>query len=147
MSAAQQQQQQRQQQQYADASTGGTGGGVGGSDCPSLSPASQGQSGSKPSAASAAAAAAAVAAASCGSSGFGPGASSAEDSKKGRDQIHGHPLFPLLCLIFEKCELATCAPRDPSVPGGDICSSQSFEQDIAEFARELHNGDKDITRG
>ncbi|KAF3848065.1 hypothetical protein F7725_021093 [Dissostichus mawsoni] len=24
----------------------------------------------------------------------------------------GHPLFPLLALVFEKCELATCSPRD-----------------------------------
>uniref|UniRef100_A0A1I8HL77 Meis_PKNOX_N domain-containing protein n=1 Tax=Macrostomum lignano TaxID=282301 RepID=A0A1I8HL77_9PLAT len=59
-------------------------------------------------------------------------------------------MFPLLCLIFEKCELATSAPREigaASVPGGDVCSSQSFEQDIAEFARELENSDKSIYSG
>ncbi|TRY58044.1 hypothetical protein DNTS_022697 [Danionella cerebrum] len=34
--------------------------------------------------------------------------------KHHRDQIYGHPLFPLLALVFEKCELATCSPRDPT---------------------------------
>uniref|UniRef100_A0A1I8FPP4 Meis_PKNOX_N domain-containing protein n=1 Tax=Macrostomum lignano TaxID=282301 RepID=A0A1I8FPP4_9PLAT len=53
---------------------------------------------------------------------------------------------PLLCLIFEKCELAPvhraeigAASRQQAV------TSQSFEQDIAEFAqRELENSDKSI---
>ncbi|NXH28727.1 MEIS2 protein, partial [Myiagra hebetior] len=36
-----------------------------------------------------------------------------------------HPLFPLLALVFEKCELATCTPREPGVAGGDVCSSDS----------------------
>ena len=48
-----------------------------------------------------------------------------------------HPLFPLLALIFEKCELATCTPRDPSVAGGDVCSSESFNEDIAVFSRQV----------
>uniref|UniRef100_A0A8C0FDG5 Meis homeobox 2 n=1 Tax=Bubo bubo TaxID=30461 RepID=A0A8C0FDG5_BUBBB len=26
-----------------------------------------------------------------------------------------HPLFPLLALVFEKCELATCTPREPAL--------------------------------
>merc|ERR1711874_82136 len=49
----------------------------------------------------------------------------------------GHPLFPLLALIFEKCELATCTPRDPSVAGGDVCSSESFNEDIAVFSKQI----------
>nr|BAE25039.1 unnamed protein product [Mus musculus] len=49
--------------------------------------------------------------------------------KREKDDIYGHPLFPLLALVFEKCELATCSPRDGasaglgSPPGGDVCSS------------------------
>ncbi|CAF5188349.1 unnamed protein product, partial [Rotaria magnacalcarata] len=46
-----------------------------------------------------------------------------------------HPLFPLLALIFEKCELATCTPRDPGGPG-DVCSSESFNDDVAEFTKQ-----------
>ncbi|KAH0631531.1 hypothetical protein JD844_005896 [Phrynosoma platyrhinos] len=51
----------------------------------------------------------------------------------------GHPLFPLLALVFEKCELATCSPRDTSgsYPGGDVCSSDSFNEDIAVFAKQV----------
>lgn len=54
-----------------------------------------------------------------------------------------HPLFPLLALVFEKCELATCSPRDGasaglgSSPGGDVCSSDSFNEDIAAFAKQV----------
>lgn len=48
-----------------------------------------------------------------------------------------HPLFPLLALIFEKCELATCTPRDPSVAGGDVCSSDSFTEDIDVFSKQV----------
>lgn len=47
-----------------------------------------------------------------------------------------HPLFPLLALIFEKCELATCTPRDPGGPG-DICSSESFNDDVTEFTKQV----------
>ncbi|CAG0912232.1 unnamed protein product [Notodromas monacha] len=50
---------------------------------------------------------------------------------------NGHPLFPLLALIFEKCELATCTPRDPGVAGGDVCSSDSFNDDIAHFSKQI----------
>lgn len=50
-----------------------------------------------------------------------------------------HPLFPLLALIFEKCELATCTPREPGVAGGDVCSSESFNEDIAVFAKQVSN--------
>lgn len=48
-----------------------------------------------------------------------------------------HPLFPLLALIFEKCELATCTPREPGVQGGDVCSSESFNEDIAMFSKQV----------
>lgn len=48
-----------------------------------------------------------------------------------------HPLFPLLALVFEKCELATCTPREPGVAGGDVCSSDSFNEDIAVFAKQV----------
>ncbi|XP_010006048.1 PREDICTED: homeobox protein Meis2 [Chaetura pelagica] len=54
---------------------------------------------------------------------------------------HGppHPLFPLLALVFEKCELATCTPREPGVAGGDVCSSDSFNEDIAVFAKQVRS--------
>lgn len=48
-----------------------------------------------------------------------------------------HPLFPLLALIFEKCELATCTPREPGVAGGDVCSSESFNEDITVFSKQV----------
>ncbi|CAB1331075.1 unnamed protein product [Coregonus sp. 'balchen'] len=57
--------------------------------------------------------------------------------KRDKDQIYGHPLFPLLALVFEKCELATCTPREPGVAGGDVCSSDSFNEDIAVFAKQV----------
>ena len=50
--------------------------------------------------------------------------------------LFSHPLFPLLALIFEKCELATCTPRDPGGPG-DVCSSESFNDDVAEFTKQV----------
>uniref|UniRef100_A0A8B9LNH1 Homeobox protein Meis1-like n=1 Tax=Astyanax mexicanus TaxID=7994 RepID=A0A8B9LNH1_ASTMX len=51
---------------------------------------------------------------------------------------YDHPLFPLLALVFEKCELATCTPRDPGAgAGGDVCSSHSFNEDIAVFAKQI----------
>ncbi|XP_061602462.1 homeobox protein Meis2b [Cololabis saira] len=57
--------------------------------------------------------------------------------KRDKDQIYGHPLFPLLALVFEKCELATCTPREPGLAGGDVCSSDSFNEDIAVFAKQI----------
>ncbi|XP_063513304.1 homeobox protein Meis3 isoform X3 [Pongo pygmaeus] len=63
--------------------------------------------------------------------------------KREKDEIYGHPLFPLLALVFEKCELATCCPRDGAgaglrtPPGGDVCSSDSFNEDIAAFAKQM----------
>ncbi|XP_036379636.1 homeobox protein meis3-like [Megalops cyprinoides] len=67
-----------------------------------------------------------------------------------RDQIYGHPLFPLLALVFEKCELATSSPRatlshsaQPHIPEkknhSDICSSESFSDDIAAFAEQIRS--------
>ncbi|XP_069023843.1 homeobox protein Meis1a isoform X1 [Embiotoca jacksoni] len=56
-----------------------------------------------------------------------------------RDAIYGHPLFPLLALIFEKCELATCTPRETGVVGGDVCSSDSFSEDIAVFSKQIRS--------
>ena len=38
-----------------------------------------------------------------------------------------HPLFPLLALLFEKCELATQSPECPS--------SESFNLDIQAFVQ------------
>ena len=43
----------------------------------------------------------------------------------------------MLALIFEKCELATCTPREPGVAGGDVCSSESFNEDIAVFSKQV----------
>lgn len=63
--------------------------------------------------------------------------------KKSRNKVKSacyyfrHPLFPLLALIFEKCELATCTPREPGVAGGDVCSSESFNEDIAVFSKQV----------
>lgn len=48
-----------------------------------------------------------------------------------------HPLFPLLALVFEKCELATCTPRDQNMQGADVCSSESFNEDIAAFSKQV----------
>ncbi len=41
-----------------------------------------------------------------------------------------------MALIFEKCELATCTPRDSNGPG-DVCSSESFNDDVTEFAKQV----------
>ncbi|VDD84166.1 unnamed protein product [Mesocestoides corti] len=60
------------------------------------------------------------------------------DLKKDTEALHNHPLFPLLALIFEKCQLATCTPRDGSRGGAmDISSSDSFQEDIAVFTKEV----------
>ena len=49
--------------------------------------------------------------------------------------IFSHPMFPLLQLIFQKCELASYTSRDR--PTGDIASSDSFNEDIAHFAKQV----------
>ncbi|XP_069042511.1 homeobox protein Meis3 [Lepisosteus oculatus] len=61
--------------------------------------------------------------------------------KHHKDQIYGHPLFPLLALVFEKCELATCSPREPAAltSHSDVCSSDSFNEDIAAFAKQIRS--------
>jgi len=51
--------------------------------------------------------------------------------------VYRHPLFPLLALVFEKCELATCTPREVGLPGADVCSSDSFSEDIRVFANQV----------
>ncbi|XP_018650578.1 putative homothorax homeobox protein [Schistosoma mansoni] len=80
---------------------------------------------------------------------------------KARSALYEHPLFPLLALIFEKCELATCTPRDPmsaaaaaaSASGNtntgnmEVWSSESFNEDIIVFAKELVNSQKTIRTG
>lgn len=53
--------------------------------------------------------------------------------------LFSHPLFPLLALVFEKCELATCTPRDQNLQGADVCSSESFNEDIAAFSKQVRN--------
>ena len=55
------------------------------------------------------------------------------DLQRDKDSIYGHPLFPLLAIIFEKCELATCA----RVVGDSICSSESFTEDLTAFSKSL----------
>ncbi|KAG9283192.1 homeobox protein Meis2b isoform X1 [Astyanax mexicanus] len=70
--------------------------------------------------------------------GTGMGTGINDSLKRDKDHIYGHPLFPLLALVFEKCELATCTPRDPGAgAGGDVCSSHSFNEDIAVFAKQI----------
>lgn len=59
--------------------------------------------------------------------------SSVSDLQRDKESIYGHPLFPLLAIIFEKCELATCA----RVVGDSICSSESFNEDLAAFSKQL----------
>ncbi|XP_066515759.1 homeobox protein Meis1-like [Hoplias malabaricus] len=62
--------------------------------------------------------------------------SASEALRRDKDAIYGHPLFPLLALVFEKCELATCTPRDGG-RGGDVCSSSSFEEDLTVFSKQI----------
>ncbi|XP_066532359.1 homeobox protein Meis2b [Hoplias malabaricus] len=70
--------------------------------------------------------------------GTGMGTGINDSLKRDKDHIYGHPLFPLLALVFEKCELATCTPRDSgSGAGGDVCSSNSFNEDITVFAKQI----------
>ncbi|KAM7535823.1 hypothetical protein Aperf_G00000100861 [Anoplocephala perfoliata] len=68
------------------------------------------------------------------------------DLKKDSEALHNHPLFPLLALIFEKCQLATCTPRDNSLRNGgmDISSSESFQEDIAVFTKEMSNASRPL---
>ncbi|KAM8842848.1 homeobox protein Meis1a isoform 2-T2 [Synchiropus picturatus] len=64
----------------------------------------------------------------------------AEDSaRRDKDAIYSHPLFPLLTLILQKCELATSTPRDGGLGGADVCSSDSFNEDIAAFSKHIRS--------
>ena len=47
-----------------------------------------------------------------------------------------HPLYSLLALMFEKCELATCTPRDSKM-ADDICTNQTLDEDFAEYAKQV----------
>jgi hypothetical protein len=47
-----------------------------------------------------------------------------------------HPLFPLLAIIFDKCELATNSPRDANNPNY-ACSLTSFNEDVVEFTKQV----------
>nr|XP_057933533.1 homeobox protein Meis1a isoform X2 [Doryrhamphus excisus] len=60
-----------------------------------------------------------------------------EDTRRDRDAIYGHPLFPLLAVLFGKCELAMCTPRQWGVATGDVCTSRSFNEDISVFAEQV----------
>lgn len=74
---------------------------------------------------SSAAAAAAVAMMSSGSSmSNSTDVQSQDQLKRDKDRIYSHPLFPLLMIIFEKCELATCTPRDSTV-AAVMCAHQN----------------------
>ncbi|CAF0855115.1 unnamed protein product [Didymodactylos carnosus] len=56
--------------------------------------------------------------------------------KMEKDLIYSHPLFPLLAVIFDKCELATCCSRE-SGNSNYVCSLSSFNDDINEFTKQL----------
>lgn len=48
----------------------------------------------------------------------------------------------MLTVLFQKCELATCTPREPARDGDqvdmmNVCSAASFNEDLAEFARTV----------
>ncbi|CAJ0582196.1 unnamed protein product, partial [Mesorhabditis spiculigera] len=60
-----------------------------------------------------------------------------ENLKRDKEAIYAHPLYPLLCCLFEKCELATSTPREGG--SAEVVSSASFRDDVAEFARNAMN--------
>ena len=52
--------------------------------------------------------------------------------------MYSHPLFPLLALIFDKCELATSTvPRESSSAQVHVCSSTSFDEDVRLFTGQV----------
>ncbi|UMM32459.1 hypothetical protein L5515_006240 [Caenorhabditis briggsae] len=69
-----------------------------------------------------------------------------EAMKRDKEAIYAHPLYPLLVVLFEKCELATSTPRETSRDGttsSDVCSSASFKDDLNEFVKHTQeNSDK-----
>ncbi|VDN93041.1 unnamed protein product [Brugia pahangi] len=72
-----------------------------------------------------------------------------ERMKRDKEAIYNHPLFPLLSCLFEKCELATCTPREQNSTAtssststsstNDVCSSASFKDDLADFAKMVQS--------
>ena len=56
--------------------------------------------------------------------------------KRDKEAIYSHPLFPLLALIFEKCELATTS-TNAGGQGQVNNSAVSFNEDIAVFAKQI----------
>ena len=60
------------------------------------------------------------------------------NSSSSRKRKPRHPLFSLVALMFEKCELATCTPRDPKTRE-DICTSQTLDEDFADFATHIRH--------
>jgi len=71
-----------------------------------------------------------------------------EQMKREKELIYSHPLFPLLTLLFQKCELATCTPREPPQEGGGVdpaahlCSAASFDEDVMEFKKTVQGPNK-----
>lgn len=63
--------------------------------------------------------------------------SSERQMKIDKDSVYGHPLFPLLALAFEKCELATSVPREVGASRNGVCSSASFADDVRIFANQV----------
>ncbi|XP_067943571.1 homeobox protein Meis3-like [Watersipora subatra] len=55
-----------------------------------------------------------------------------------KKQIYSHPLFSLLTIILNKCEIATSTSRDSSNKN-DVCSSESFNEDIADYAKQARS--------
>uniref|UniRef100_A0A183BQ72 Homeobox protein unc-62 n=1 Tax=Globodera pallida TaxID=36090 RepID=A0A183BQ72_GLOPA len=82
-----------------------------------------------------------------GALGMLSGNDESEQLKRDKDLIYRqatrpHPLFPLLTVLFQKCELATCTPREPfrdgdQVDTSHVCSANSFDEDLAEFAKTV----------
>ncbi|GMT11241.1 hypothetical protein PFISCL1PPCAC_2538, partial [Pristionchus fissidentatus] len=69
-----------------------------------------------------------------------PGSSTEMDEtiKQQKAAIFSHPLFPLLTCLFEKCELATCTPRDSVREGAnDVVSAASFNEDLDQFKKTM----------
>ncbi|UJR26575.1 hypothetical protein I4U23_007896 [Adineta vaga] len=64
------------------------------------------------------------------------GTNNPELNKLDKDLIYNHPLFPLLAIIFDKCELATNSSRDANNPNF-ACSLTSFNEDLMEFTKQL----------
>ncbi|KAH7699302.1 UNC-62 splice variant 1a-7, partial [Aphelenchoides avenae] len=67
-----------------------------------------------------------------------------EQLKRQKEVIYSHPLYPLLCCLFEKCELATCSPREPSRDSSsdaqkNVCSSGSFKEDLEAFVKVVQD--------